>query len=220
MKTFMHAAAVLLIAASILEAGEIGAMHTFTAGTPAVADEVNANFNEQTAQINDNNGRISANSAAITATGLLGWTALSVSNPPASTYIGDTLEFIKISDLGTYAKRVDDSVLEIQFNGRLCATGMDADYIVFELRVDDAPVTQGVARALLEYEEYEAVPGAGCAVGTPVTISGIFEDLPAGTRTVSMWGKPSFSLSGAQGIRYNPNNEDVAHLSIKEFGTR
>ncbi|UFS61947.1 hypothetical protein LOH54_09820 [Sulfurimonas sp. HSL-3221] len=47
MKGITGTAAVLLLV-SVLEAGEVGPMNTFVANTPALADEVNANFGEHT----------------------------------------------------------------------------------------------------------------------------------------------------------------------------
>jgi hypothetical protein len=46
-------------------AGNVGELITFNAGTPAVAADVNGNFNEVRDQVNDNFARINANSAEI-----------------------------------------------------------------------------------------------------------------------------------------------------------
>lgn len=48
-------------------AGPVTIPHTFVADTPAVAEEVNANFSAVAAQINDNDARIAALEAALTA---------------------------------------------------------------------------------------------------------------------------------------------------------
>jgi hypothetical protein len=216
MKVILCTAAALLIAGGMLEAGEVGTMHTFTAGTPAVADEVNANFDEQTVQINDNHGRISANSDAIAATGLVGWSTLAVSRPPSPT---DAFcdAYIKVGDMGTYTKQIDDSVLEVQYNGRIYTAIIVDHYIIFELRVDDAPSSAGPARALIEEGEGEI----GLR-GIPATITGIFENLPAGSHTVSMWvrAKSSGITTCSSGALYAAPDQGAAHLVIKEFGTR
>ena len=52
-------ATALLISTGVM-AGNVGTMNTFSSGTPAVANDVNANFTEQTTQINDNNSRLIA----------------------------------------------------------------------------------------------------------------------------------------------------------------
>lgn len=49
-----------LVLSTTAMAGQVGSMNTFTAGTAAVAADVNANFSEHTAQINDNHARITA----------------------------------------------------------------------------------------------------------------------------------------------------------------
>ena len=76
--------AALMTAAGTLCAGQVGTMHPFISGTPALAAQVNANFSEQTAQINENDDRITANANAIqnnagviANTGLIKWTTLS-----------------------------------------------------------------------------------------------------------------------------------------------
>jgi hypothetical protein len=58
---YVNFAAICSLALSTtVMAGQVGSMNTFTAGTPAVAADVNANFSEQTSQINDNDARITA----------------------------------------------------------------------------------------------------------------------------------------------------------------
>jgi len=51
-------ATALLVSTGVM-AASVGTMNTFSAGTPAVANDVNANFTEQTTQINDNDSRLS-----------------------------------------------------------------------------------------------------------------------------------------------------------------
>ena len=50
-------ATALLISTGVM-AASVGTMNTFSSGTPAVANDVNANFTEQTTQINDNDSRL------------------------------------------------------------------------------------------------------------------------------------------------------------------
>ncbi|WP_345969579.1 hypothetical protein WCX72_09620 [Sulfurimonas sp. HSL1-6] len=214
MKGITGTAAVLLLV-SVLEAGEVGPMNTFVANTPALADEVNANFGEHTTQINDNNSRISANTAAIAAIGLVGWSTLAVprtTSPLTGTFVG---EFVKIGDMGSYVKQQDASVLEIQYSGRICVGVIADDQVVFELRVDDTPSSAGPARSMLQYGE------EGCLPSHPATITGIFDGLSAGSHTVSMWVRAESSgmAVGSTNALYNPADSSADHLVIKEFGT-
>jgi hypothetical protein len=189
-------------------------MNTFVANTPAVADEVNANFTEHTTQINDNNSRISANAAAIAGSGLVGWSTLAVPRPSSltGTFAAD---FVKIGDMGSYIKQQDASVLEIQYSGRICVGVIADDLVIFELRVDGLPSSAGPARTLLQYGE------EGCLPSHPATFSGIFGGLSAGSHTVSMWVRAESSgmTVGSTNALYNPMDSSADHLVIKEFGT-
>lgn len=67
MKNFKHmilAGAVATVFAGSAVAAEVGQVTTFTSGTPAVAAEVNANFQALISAINDNNSRIATLEAA------------------------------------------------------------------------------------------------------------------------------------------------------------
>lgn len=60
LKKLSYAAAMsVIVISSGAFAGAVGTMNVFSAGSPAVADDVNANFTEQNTQINDNHTRIS-----------------------------------------------------------------------------------------------------------------------------------------------------------------
>ncbi len=56
----LAAAGLIALYGGVVMAGQVGPMNTFTAGSPAVAADVNANFSEHTTQINDNDARITA----------------------------------------------------------------------------------------------------------------------------------------------------------------
>lgn len=56
----MTAAGLLALYGGVVTAGQVGAMNAFSAGSPAVAADVNANFTAQTSAINDNDTRITA----------------------------------------------------------------------------------------------------------------------------------------------------------------
>ncbi|NVJ58814.1 MAG: hypothetical protein HWE27_00410 [Gammaproteobacteria bacterium] len=57
----------ILIGSTMLSAGELSVPNTFTAGTPARASEVNANFTAAETAVNDNNARIAALESAVSA---------------------------------------------------------------------------------------------------------------------------------------------------------
>lgn len=55
----------LVLCGGVAQAGQVGVMNTFSSGSPAVAADVNANFDAQTTAINDNDTRIAALEAAL-----------------------------------------------------------------------------------------------------------------------------------------------------------
>jgi hypothetical protein len=87
-----------------------------------------------------------------------------------------------------------ESTVELTFNGRIYvssfASGTGA---IFELRVDDEPSTVGRARATLRAAE----SGGG---GVQASITGLFNGLPAGEHTASMWVRTSVSGAGSQAM--------------------
>lgn len=197
----------LLAVTTSLYAGEVGSMNTFTSGTTALAEEVNENFSEQTAQINDNDTRITANAEAIAASGLIKWESIAA-NCPSSADINGT--FTKISNIGTYMKAGDDSVLNIVYSGRLRVATTTGTGVKFELRIDDTPTTSGRIRGVVKAAE---VGGDGVAV----TMEGFFSGLSAGSHTVSMWAQAGGGAS-ATGVMYDPGCWSSDQVVIKEFG--
>src|SRR3990170_2448391 len=57
----------LTIGSASVMASEVGTLNTFQAGQPAVADDVNENFNVIKTAVDNNDARITANEAAISA---------------------------------------------------------------------------------------------------------------------------------------------------------
>lgn len=122
--------------------------------------------------------------------------------------VGST--YAKIGDIATFTKLNDESLVEIDYRGRLGVVAMTSLGTKFELRVDDESSTVGQARALVREEEVGLK-------GISTSISGYFEDLPAGTHTISIWARASGSGT-ATTLRINPNCfSDVDQVTIKEF---
>ncbi|NNF98049.1 MAG: hypothetical protein HKM93_01600 [Desulfobacteraceae bacterium] len=71
MKLFNHiltlTSIILVLTLNTVRAGELAIPNAFTAGTPAVADEVNANFDSVKIAVDDNNSRIADLEAALVA---------------------------------------------------------------------------------------------------------------------------------------------------------
>src|SRR3569833_2641298 len=73
MKTKKIAAiAALLLAGQAVHAGQVGSLTSFTAHTPAKADEVNGNFNAVKSAVNDNDTRLVNVEAAVAGAGVKG----------------------------------------------------------------------------------------------------------------------------------------------------
>ena len=97
--------------------------------------------------------------------------------------------FVKIGDIGSFAKEASNSIIQVTFHGRV-----DIDEItggtkaIFELRVDDAAPSDGRARGLVAAE-----------VDTDLSMTGVFRGLSPGAHDVSMWVQvPNGTGNGAK----------------------
>lgn len=91
-----------------------------------------------------------------------------------------TATFQKIADMGVFTKNIANSFIELNLQTNLyIGSFVGATGAVYELRVDGVATSFGNATALLR------------AAGTsdPVTITGVFSGLSAGSHTVSLWAK-------------------------------
>ena len=116
----------------------------------------------------------------------------------------------KIIDIDTFSVQSADSLVEVQFNGRLDAdviTGGNG--IVFELRVDDLPSPIGRARAPIFLADLPIN-------GQLATMTAFYEGLEPGEHMVSIWGVTG-SGGSTNGARVDPGCWSSDHVAIKEY---
>ncbi len=133
--------------------------------------------------VNDNDAKIAENTEAIVSTGLLSYSVIDTfdCNSGNTDFVED--DYTKVADLGEFTKTLDESIMELTFNGTLYARTFEGTGAKFELRVDDQPTTLGRARVSIKTPE----------VAHQASIIGLFENLSIGTHTASIW------VSGAHG---------------------
>jgi hypothetical protein len=100
--------------------------------------------------------------------------------------------------------------VEITFNGRIEADSMTGNGVTFELRVDDAPSPLGRARAVFRSDE---IVNAG---GVQASITAVYDNLDAGTHTLSLWALATNGGS-ATGVQADPGCFSTDHAVVKEF---
>ncbi len=118
--------------------------------------------------------------------------------------------YVKIADFGAFQVANPDSVVEATFHGRVSAdtiSGSSGAY--FELRVDDQASNMGRARATVRAGDYSV------SHGVPVSMSGVFTGLAAGSHTVSIWVRAGGSGSGTGG-RVDPGCWSSDHIVVRE----
>ncbi len=118
--------------------------------------------------------------------------------------------YAKIADVGQFDVQAAESLVELQFNGRLYAGSTDGTGLQFELRVDDAATSLGRIRAVLKVSEI------GSGVGRNATMSGFYEGLAAGTHTVSVWARTA-NGNDSDGVMYDPGCWSSDVVTIKEY---
>jgi len=135
--------------------------------------------------------------------------------------VADTFNtsFVKVGDIATFNTLNPDSVVELDFNGRLFVKTFASPYpgpgmgdavnegAIFELRVDGNASSAGIARA--------AVKKAEIGKEMPASITGIFRNLNPGAHTVSLWVKGVGD--GGTDASANPGGWEVDHLVVKEY---
>jgi hypothetical protein len=118
--------------------------------------------------------------------------------------------FAKAFDLGTFNKEKDNTLVELLFQSRLLVQNFSGGSTgaVFELRVNDQPTATGRARFNYLVDE------AGLP-GLPATFGGVFDNLPAGNHTVSIW---VMTLYGScESVYADPGCWDVGQVLVKEY---
>lgn len=226
MRMMLTTLSIAALCAGSASAGNVTIPNDFQAGTPAVADDVDENFEAVRVEVNDNNTRISTNASNISTNtsnisnntaninanatdiqnkGLIDVTVLTarcagnVSFPNGS--------YVKLSDIGTFTKVLSGSIIEVQFNGTVYASIMNGNGAVFEIRVDDQPTASGWARIALK----EGTMGNE----TTGTMTAIFSNLSTGSHTVGVW---VFGANGSgSGAYIDPGCWDSTHVIVKEL---
>jgi hypothetical protein len=144
-------------------------------------------------------------------------TGYGVTNPVNTTVLNvSCLNLASVSstwtnlhNIGSFSKLNSASTVEVTYNGRIAVTGtIGGTGVRFELRIDGLASTLGYARAVVKSSE---VGGAG----VPVSITGIFTGLSAGTRTISMWVSDAYGTS--TNIMLDPGCWSNDVVIIKEF---
>jgi hypothetical protein len=149
------------------------------------------------------------------ADGLTSWkdrsTKISAFQPAGCQSLDNfTTAFQKVGDLGTINKAVADTWLEINVQTVFLAYtfGSGCTGVVYELRVDGAATTIGKASFLVRI------------AGTyyPGSITGIFDNISAGSHVVSIWAKGVHG--GGTNAAYDPgcfNSTGTNSVLIKEY---
>jgi len=134
-----------------------------------------------------------------------------VMNFPWDPGVNFTESPTKVMDVGAFNVADPSSVVELKLNGRFGATSIDGYGAIFDLRVDDLPVTIGRARIPLKPSE---VGFFGDDV--PASMTAMFTGLAPGSHTASLW-VTGISGGGTQaGINRGGWNTD--HLVVLEHG--
>jgi hypothetical protein len=202
-----------------LSAGEVGDLNSFEGGTPAIAQDVNDNFEDIKTEVNDNNARVSVNETTINQnTSNINQNASNIQNKGlidvtvlTASCAGDVdfpeNSFVKLTDIGNFTKVLSASIIEVQFNGAVYASEMDGTGAIYELRVDNQPSADGWARIALKK--------GNMGNETTGTMTGIFGGLSAGPHTVSIW---VIGANGdGEGAYIDPGCWQSTHVIVKEL---
>lgn len=118
--------------------------------------------------------------------------------------------FTKITDLATFTKTHDDTLVRLDLANRMRVNSMTGTGVIFELRIDDAQTTIGAATALVRSTDVNT------AAQRP--FFGIFDGLSTGPHTVSVWARAN--TGSATDVSIDPgcwNSADVNNLYVTEF---
>lgn len=151
--------------------------NVFSPNTPAIAAEVNENFAAVESSVDDNDARI---------TGLEGG-----ANYGLSGFLNDfssnlTSTYSLVATRDTFTKQEDDTRLELYLHSRIRSGvfGSGATGVLVELRVDDSPASLTIRGAVTVSNTIDFVSGFA-----------VFEGLPAGQHTFSLWARTNNGVS-------------------------
>lgn len=193
-------------------AGDVSIPNTFIAGQPAVAAEVNDNFDAVAAEVNDNASNIVDNADDILdINARLGvrLTQINTSYDSGSINPTSTFTWVEILELGTFNKAVEASVVELIYTVQV-QVRTDGPWqrgqIIFNLLNQDTGVSYQATVGMPLIEPYDV----GYGIHT-LTMHSILQSVPAGTYAVRIFGRGSFVE-----IHVNAGNYH-SMLMIKEF---
>jgi hypothetical protein len=121
-----------------------------------------------------------------------------------------TSTFTKIGNIGSFTKKVGPkSIIEATFNGRIFIETVTSTGARFELRIDEAATTVGRIRADIRSVEVGHP-------GLPVSMTGSFTGLGAGSHTVSMWVQAAGAGTGTD-AQWDNGCWNSNHLVLREI---
>ncbi len=177
-----------------------------------VTTPVSAALLEVAGQVKINGGYPEAGKILVTdANGLASWqnsTKYTTITPGCSEVFMATNTYSKVTDIGAFLKDNTDTKIELNMQSSFSISTLSASYgVVFELRVDDLPTTNGNARALIGYQQINNT-----------SIFGLFTNLTQGYHTVSIWARALTISGGTTGTASNfyVGCNETANLTVKE----
>jgi hypothetical protein len=119
-----------------------------------------------------------------------------------------TTSYQLVANLGSINKKDANSAITVSFNGRVSAETLLGTGVIFELRINGAATTSGVARAVLKKSE----TGSD---GVHVNMTGIWKNLPEGPHTLSIF---AIGMHGTgTNARIDPGCWSSAHTLVTEI---
>jgi hypothetical protein len=166
----------LALAAPLSLATDVGTLIDFTSGTPALAAEVNQNFDDVRTAVNSKEDQV---------------TRTRVRFAGSTTIPALTGTFVKLRDAGSFTKRSSTSTLVLHWAGHARHIGSVGDFVHYELRVNG---TRGNNVGAVFYL-------SNATDNVQIGMTSLIEGVDAGNQTVEIWIRGS-----ADGGTYNLGN--------------
>lgn len=117
--------------------------------------------------------------------------------------------YMKVGNVGTFTVENAASLVEITHQGRVLGTNsVSTSGLYAQLRVDDQIPLDNTGQAHLRISED--------GVYIPLTFSGYWQNLSAGTHTISLWSHVTIP-GGSASIAFNPGNWSSNDIIVKEY---